>query len=508
MESVQSLSKRTAKNSFYGFLSYVVPIFFTIFLTPLIIHKLGIERYGLFVLASVITTFFSLLTFGLSYGVAKVVSEYHGHKRSEGVKEVIGSTLMLLLGVGVIGLIGSSLVGFYGLDVLKIPLAEHAQARIIFILAGLGFMFSCLCSAFTGAITASHRADVYTKIYLSGMIVLNLGMIGLLDLGFGVLSLIAMQVVTNIGLLVSYYLALRKIIPEIPIRIMYSKKYFLPYLKLNVYAYVHESAATLLFQLDKVLISTILGPAAVSYYNISGTVSQKIQGTVGSLTSIFLPVSSSLSANSEHERLRHIYRKTLRLVSVIGFALMSIVIAFGKPILQYWVGQDFLAQSLTGLYILAVTYFILGIFTSFGHFMLGMGKVKHLAQYTLLFLVLNVVFLAWWLPAYGITGAAYAYLASLAPMPFVLYFGERRFFGLTDSIAFHTKLISKLLITGVMYYVLMKWFILPLTTTLFLTVLCGGLSGGVFIGLYRVLGFFEESDWRLIRSYIKIPRSI
>ncbi len=500
MEKV--LARKTIKNSAYGFLSYVVPIFFTIFLTPLIINKLGIERYGLFVLVSVITTFFGLLTFGLSYGVAKVVSEYHGHKRSEGVGEVIGSTLLFLLVIGIIGFISSFLIGFFGLNFLRVPFIEQAQARILFVLAGLAFIFSCLSSVFTSAIASAHRLDLYTKVYLGGMIVLNVGMIGLLNLGYGVTSLVVMQLVTNIGLLVSYYLVLRKLLPEIPIRIMYSKKYFLPYLKLNVYAYVHESAATLLFQLDKVLISTILGPAAVSYYNIAGTIGQKIQGTVGSLTSIFLPVSSSLLADNQHDRLKYIYRKTLRMVAIIGFTLMSVVLAFGKPILKYWVGPEFLEHSLIALYVLAVTYFILGIFTSFGHFMLGMGKVKQLARYTLFFLIMNVVFLVLWLPGYGITGAAYAYLASLAPMPLILYFGERRFLNLEDSARFYFDLFLKLICTAAVYFVLMWYLVLPLATSLLLTVLLGGLSGGMFIIIYRLLGFFEVEEIVFIRKLI------
>jgi hypothetical protein len=43
----ESLAKKTIKNSFYSITSYTLPMFFTLFVTPIIVLKLGFKDYGL-----------------------------------------------------------------------------------------------------------------------------------------------------------------------------------------------------------------------------------------------------------------------------------------------------------------------------------------------------------------------------------------------------------------------------------------------------------------------------
>jgi O-antigen/teichoic acid export membrane protein len=498
-----SLSQQTARNSFYGFLSYVVPIVFTIVITPLIIRRLGVDQYGLFVLTSVIAGFFGLFKFGLAYGVSKVVSQYHGDRKSDGVSEVLSSTLTLFTIIGLLGLIASFLVGQYGLNWLNIASVDQPAAALMFLFSGIAFFFSSINSTFTNAIAAMQRLDAYTKIYLGGMVILNGGMLLLLLAGFGVVSLVVMQASANLLLSVAYWLALRRVLPEIPVRLKYAHAKFKSYLALNAYAYLHEAASTLLFEFDKVLVSTVAGPTAVSYYNIAGTVSQKIQGTVGSLTSIAMPVASSFSASDQMDRVASIYRRTMRLVIMIAGGLAVAVVSFAPEILRYWVGPAFEINSLIPLYVLAATYFLLSLFTAFGHFVLGLGSVKQLARYTAIFAALNLIFLAVLLPKFGITGAAWAYLLCLLPLPFMIFTTERSIFKLNDSWQFYAACKSKMLIVGALGFVAAR-LLAPQLIHSFLGVAIGGLIWLVGYGaLYRILKFMPAKDWQVLTIAFK-----
>lgn len=495
-----SLQQQTIKNSLYGFLSYLVPILFTIFLTPIIINSLGIDKYGLFILATTITGFFSLFTFGLAYGAGKVTSEYIGTQKTEGVGEVIGSTVVLLAGIGLIGLIIAIAIAIFGLDLLRIPVVNQSAARSVFLLAGCTYFFGVISSAFTSALAGAHRLDLYTKMYLAGQIFLNVAMIILVYAGFDVPALMTVQLAVNVALLIGFYLMLRHVLPGIVLHPRFSQHHFMPYVKMNLYVYLHDSASIFLFQLDKVLISIFSGPAAVSFYSIPGTIGQKIQGGVGSMTSIFFPVSSSLIASGDHVRLRDIYRKTTRLTGIIAFALLSAVIIFGSQILLHWVGPDFLRESLTPLYILAITYFLLALFTVLSHFLLGLGKVKQLAIFTTSMFLLNLILLLWLLPLYGVVGAAWAYLASLAPLPFMIYYSEKHFLGITDTATFYGWLMLKLCLTGIVMYLVGTFVFVPLIHSFFGVIVFGAVELGMFVSCYKIFGFFDEEDWLIIRK--------
>ncbi len=498
-----SLAQRTAKNSLYGFLSYVVPIAFTIVITPIIIRKLGVEEYGLFVLASVITGFFSLFKFGLGYGVTKKVSQYYGDKNPSGVSEIISSTFALFALIGIFGLVASAMVGWTGLHWLNIS-PEHAQeASVMFALSGVAFLFGSMNSTFTNAIAAAQRLDIYTKIYLSGMIMLNAGMLALLFAGYGIVSLVAMQAIVNILLFVAYRIATARLLPEIPVHLKYFHAQFKPYISLNFYAYVHEAATTLLFEFDKVLVATVAGPAAVSYYSIAGTVGQKIQGTIGSLTSIVMPVSSSLSAANQPERVSTIYQRTMRITLLIAGTLTAAVVGFGPEILRYWVGSDFEKFSLQPLYILAATYFFLALFTVLGHFLLGIGEVKRVGQYTSIFAVLNLALLALLLPTFGILGAAWAYLLCLLPLPYILAFSERKFLGITNRATFYFTHGLQVVSAGLVMYLLAQLLSATLITG-FSTLILWSLAWlAGYLLLYRVLKFLNTEDWQVVTSVFR-----
>lgn len=500
-----SLSQQAARNSIYGFLSYVVPIVFTIVITPLIIHRLGVSQYGLFVLTSVIAGFFSLFKFGLAYGVSKVTSQYHGDRNPEGVSEILSSTFVLFTIVGLVGFIASIIVGRYGLSWLNIAAVDQPAAATMFLFSGVAFFFSSINSTFTNAIAAMQRIDVYTKIYLCGMVLLNGSILLLLVAGFGVVSLVAMQAIANILLSIGYWIALRRVLPEIPLRLRYSHKYFKSYLSLNAYAYLHEAASTLLFELDKVLISTVAGPTAVSYYSIAGTVSQKIQGTVGSITSIAMPMTSSLSASNQLERVGSIYLRTMRFVFMVAGGLAVAVVSFGPEILRYWVGSAFAENSIIALYILAATYFLLSLFTVFGHFVLGLGSVKQLARYTAILAALNLFWLALLLPKFGLVGAAWAYLLCLLPLPFMMRATERDLLKLTGSGRFYLMCTLKMLLVGGVGYSVAR-LLAPYILHSFAAVVVSGLVWLIgYVMLYRILKFMPTEDYQvLVLAFKKI----
>lgn len=490
------------KNSFYGFLSYAVPLVFTIVLTPVIIRNLGVEKYGLFVLASTITGFFSLLRFGMGYGVAKAVSEYYGNQRPAGVGEVIGSTITILGVVGIVGFVLTSLIGFWGLDFLNIPLVYHPQARLVFFLSGLVFIFSGIESALANVLAGAQRLDSQAKIYLSVMSGSNAVMIILVLLGFDVASLVVVQLTASIVTLSGYYIVSRRLLRDISLRLTFSWRYFKPFLKFNIFVYLHEAASAFLFQADKLIISIFSGPAAVSYYNIAGTVSQKIQGTGTSLTAIFFPVASAMAATERYFELGNIYRRVMRTIFLVAGGLAVTLATFGEPLLLHWVGQEFVDKGLIALYILTITHFLLAVYAAVSYFIIGLGRVKYVAGCTSLFVVLNMVFLLILFPRYGIVGAAWAYMLSLLPLPFFLRLAERKFFGLTGAARFYSAELAKVAVTGAVFYILLGFFIAPFATNLFRVIVFGALSFGVYIGIYKLFGFLRSEDWQIFVNFV------
>lgn len=63
---MSNFTKKLVKNSFYGILEFAWPVILSLAATPYIVHKLGVDAFGILALVSVTLGFFGVLE--LKYG--------------------------------------------------------------------------------------------------------------------------------------------------------------------------------------------------------------------------------------------------------------------------------------------------------------------------------------------------------------------------------------------------------------------------------------------------------
>jgi O-antigen/teichoic acid export membrane protein len=497
-----SLSQRTFKNGVYGFLNYAWPIAFAIFVTPLIVHRLGTTEYGIFALVNVITGFFAILNFGLLYGLVKELAAFnpavHDGKR---ISEVLGATIFIFFVIGVIALAAGMLLGEYGLAWFNIPAESQAAARLVFYCAGaIGFIAS-LQSVFTHIPYALQRIDIGTKISIVNLILVNVATIGLLYAGYGLVPLAIVQVLSALFSLVAFYYYSKKLLGQIKPMLIWRKSTFVDLFRTGFFFYVYNISATFLAQLDKVILSGMIGPAAVTYYTLPGNVAEKVQGATASFSSILFPVASNLASQGDHQRLAAVYQRSIRMLSLVATGLATSVIVFAPQLLLRWVGAEVAARSTAAMYWLAPTYFILAIFGPISHFLLGLGRAKFLAAVSICATTLNIVMLYAFVPTHGITGAAAAYFLGVTPLLFVMVWAERRFLMIDNRLVFYSRLLKQLFITSLVYVAFWYYPARHFVTGLPTLMIFGTVSVLSFFALFKLFGFFETSEWQLFVSF-------
>src|SRR5579862_899123 len=116
----ESYSFKVLKNSSWGFISYASSIVFSIFITPIIVRRLGLVDYGVYVFANTIMVFLGLLDLGLTTSVSKHLSELHAQNDFAGLKKMLNSANSLYWIIGVSGLLIFFLVGKFFLPFFHI----------------------------------------------------------------------------------------------------------------------------------------------------------------------------------------------------------------------------------------------------------------------------------------------------------------------------------------------------------------------------------------------------
>src|SRR2546423_14187228 len=123
-----------SRNVLFGFLSWLLPLGFTVLLTPLIVHGLGAEAYGLYALVMGFVAY--SFTFNVGRAITKYVAAYRASEQYERIGEGLSTTLLINLVVGALSAIALALCSnLLVTSVLKIAPQFQATARIAFYLA-------------------------------------------------------------------------------------------------------------------------------------------------------------------------------------------------------------------------------------------------------------------------------------------------------------------------------------------------------------------------------------
>jgi len=497
-----SLTYKTLRNIFYSLFGYAWPILFSVLITPVVVHRLGITSYGIYILVNTVTAFLSLIDLGLNAALTKYIAEYHAKADWESLYGLLNSARSLYVLIGVLGLTIFVILGRYASLLFHISTGTQQQIWPVFLLAGLVFLISSLSMVYVALPLALQRYDISTKLNISQLTLLNLAMLGLVLFGFQLKAIFLANLGTTVLLLWAYRWYFKKLLPGIKLGYAWSGAQIKKIYEFGLLAAITNLASNSLIQLDRFIVPIFTGPGLLTYYSLPGNVAQKTYGLVGSLGTVFFPLTSAFSATGDLGKIKEIYKKLFRNFTLIAAGLTTAIVIFAYKILFYWLGKDFADRGTQILIILALTYFILAVYGSLTNFLLGMGQVKFLVYFSVSLAILNLVLLLSLVPSFGILGAAWAYLAAVLPVPFAFYWTEQKLLNLSGMRTFYLNLYAKLFATSILVWAIAVIFILPLTSSLPRLIIVGPLTVLLYFVLYKFLGFMDQEDWLVFKSFV------
>lgn len=501
---MEKLSIKTFRNSSYNLVGYVWPIFFSLFITPIIIYKLGIKDYGIFIFVNTIVSLFGLLDLGMAAAVTRYMSNYHGKGDTERLKKLIHTAHTFFLGLGTIGFLFSFWIYLFGADLLPEKFGEYEQYAPLFILGGATFFVSAAISVYNLIPNVLQRFDLSAKIGIASLTTSSLTMLLIVVLGGRLNAIFIAQLILTILFSAATFFIARRILPLATFNLKWDKEEIRRCFKFGSVAFLNNLAGSSLTYLDRLIIPFFVGPSNLTFYSVPGNITTKIPGTSNTLSSVLFPLASQLEGKNDASRIENLYVRSLRLITVVSAALAITTIAFSYKILLYWLGQDFADTSTNILIILSVTNFIIALSSPLSNFLLGLGKLKLLTIISIFTAVINGLLLILLLPRYGITGAAWAYLISVLPIAYTFYYTEKNYLVLIGRKNYYFQKLGSVLVTSLIVWAFDTYFLSRFINSLFTLLICGGVSFITFIIVYRLLHFFDKNDWADIEHFFSL----
>ncbi len=392
-----------------------------LFLFPFIAYHVGLSHYGIWLLISSVTFFFTT-DFGFGISAIRYVAAARAEGDVDELRRVVSTTLAFF---GVLGLVAT--VGFVAFMWLFIPASnvaasDHDLATAMVLTVALSFFLLGLpLTVFRFVLAGVHRYDVANAILLGRILLRCALIVALLLGGAGIYAVAMTEAVVTVLAGVLYFAYVRRLVPELRYSWRYVSlallKSMLPY---SLQVFVIGIAALVILQADNLIIGLVLPVASVALYAGAYRVYQACREMAGSVMQPLIPDASAAQARGESERLRRLLLEGTRYTNALVFLLGVPVMFFAEPLLVAWAGDEFSEVALVTQILLA------GLLISSNHIvanslLMGMGRIGRYARYHVIWatanLALSVVLIQW----IGLVGVALATVVPLAVLePFYL----------------------------------------------------------------------------------------
>ncbi len=452
------LFKRSAHNTMWSTLDYLVlPILFIV-ATPIFVGHLGVEMYGLWMLSNTLTGFTGLFAFGLTDATIKFVSKYHALDDTDGVVRVAQSTLLMYGSLGLFALAATFFAAPFLVEkVFNIKPQDFSLAITVLRLSGLGIAVRFIDSVFMSVFQGYQRYDLSAKVTIPANILTVVSNVVLVLMGFHVKEVVTCSIAVLALSALSKSFLLRRIlslkinlIPRFDVRTI---KEIWSY---GMYSWVQDMSAILLGQVDRLLIASLLSTSALAYYSVCLQLAQQIHAVLSKGTAFLFPLSSASLESGNKEGMRRIYFKALRLVTVVAVGIGFPLFLFADKVLTVWMGPAFAEHATIILRILAFGFTVLATSIVPYYYMNGIGFVR-----------LNTVFgfisgtavagsVVLLIPSLGLPGVALAWLANIPVGLISRTIMHRRVFG---DMRWYTSLLilGPIIVTFLLGLPLLDW---------------------------------------------------
>ena len=477
--------EKLVRNSLFITLSRIIYIACNIILTPLIIHYVGLEKFGIWVLFSALTSYFNLMDMGVGTSFVKFLAQYYAKKDIEKFNSVANTGLVfnVFIFFPILSIVFLFRHGIF--NFLNIQIIQGDQIELVFLGVLLILLVNVITSSYTAILVGVQKLVMFSSLNVVANLARIFLVLILLKSGLDLKAVLAGQFlflsIVNIG---SIFYA-KKIIPEFKINFFLFK---LSRLKEMFFYGIKLQASQLAFLVhrhaDKFLVSHLMNLSSVTYYQVAQQVAFAIRTLTAFILPVVLPVASELHALSDNNGLKKLNDQGLKFLLIILLGLGGFVFITAHQIILFWLGSTEFNRSILLLRLFIVTICIAKL-SSFWEIMArGIGIVEFEMRSSFLLVVVQLPLNYFLISNYGLPGGAYGVLAAtlISQIYFIFKFRQKCGFPIVKGIRrYIVGICASAFITGIVLYFIQR--VVPIDN------FYNKVTGGIVLSVEAV-GFF------------------
>lgn len=347
-----------ARNTVWNLLGQLLPMAVGLIAVPLLVHRMGLARFGVLSLAWVVIGYFSLFDLGIGRALTKLVADRLGSGDETNIPPLAWTSLLLMLLLGVLGglLVGAT-TRWLVHKVLKIPLQLQAETIYSFYLLAISIPLVTVTSGLRGILEAQQRFRILNVIRIPMSIFSFAGPLLTLPFSPSLVPVVGILLAGRLGGLVAHLWACFRTMPSMAHHFELRRSFLLPVFKFGGWMTVSNVVSPLMSYLDRFIIGSLLSVSALAYYTAPFDVVTRIGVIPQAIAGVLFP-AFTLSLIQDPKRAELLLYRGLKYILFAVFPVLLCLTLLAPEALRVWLGSAFAEHGTVALRWLAAGVFV------------------------------------------------------------------------------------------------------------------------------------------------------
>ena len=321
----------------------LIPMFYT----PIMLNMLGQSEYGLFKLASSVTSYLSLISFGIGAAVVRYLTKFRAEGDTEGEEGMFALFNIIFMIISVIALVAGLSISFFLDTIYSNAISDPNQLtelRILVIILTCTTALNFMSSPYNSVVTCHERFVFLQTINIITTIVTPLVNLAMLFLGFKSIGMVASSFFLTIVIRIFYFFYVRKSIQlkpnyhKMPIHLIRELVFF------SFWIFISNVMSQLYNATDTMIIGAVpaLATIGVAIYNVGVTFNSMMTSFTVGIQSVLSPkVNSAVFKGANNAELTDLLIRVGRIQCYIVSLVCTGFISFGSNFIRLWAGSGY-----------------------------------------------------------------------------------------------------------------------------------------------------------------------
>lgn len=409
------------RNITYNFLGFALPMGVAFLSIPALVTRLGTERFGILSLAWMVVGYFTLFDMGVGRATTKYVAEYVTRRKFDELPQLIWTSLLSLLGFGLVGGIVLALLTPWLVNhALKIPIELVDETGKAFYILAVSVPFVTSSAGLRGVLEGKQKFGLVNAIKVPASIIIYAIPVVVTSFSTNLFHIVAALAISRGIFFVIYFFYCIKIIPQLRVFHLPDPGKFMNLAKFGGWLTITNTVGPFMTYMDRFIVGGLISLSAVTYYSTPYDLVTRLFIISGSIIGVLFPTLSSYAVG-DRIKFNELARKSILYLLIIIGPIILISVILAQPFLNYWLGIDFAHNSSTIMQILSFGVLLCALSQVPYVAIQAMGRPDYPAKLHLIQLPLYLGIIWWLTRIFGVQGVAIAWLLRIV-MDFVCLF--------------------------------------------------------------------------------------